>query len=52
VVTPSVVAAVRGCLLTRAQLAQCEARSAAEAERMVLEEFGHCLSQVATAMFK
>ncbi|XP_068460025.1 spexin prohormone 2 isoform X2 [Clinocottus analis] len=51
VITPAVVEATCGCLLAKAEEAEMEARSAAQAERMVLEEFGLCLSQVVKAMF-
>ncbi|XP_059190282.1 spexin prohormone 2 isoform X2 [Centropristis striata] len=52
VITPAVVDAVCGCLLAQAEEAEMEAGSLAQAEHMVLEEFGNCLSQIVKAMFK
>ncbi|XP_044050196.1 spexin prohormone 2 isoform X2 [Siniperca chuatsi] len=52
VITPAVVEAVCGCLLAQAKEAEREARSPAQAEHMVLDEFGHCLTQIVKAMFK
>ncbi|XP_047452805.1 spexin prohormone 2 [Mugil cephalus] len=47
--TSSVVEAVCGCLLTQAER---EAQSLTQAEHRVLEEFGHCLSQIVKTAFK
>ncbi|XP_038563076.1 protein lin-54 homolog isoform X2 [Micropterus salmoides] len=52
VITPAVVEAVCGCLLAQAEGAEREAQSRAQAEHMVLDEFGHCLTQIVMAMFK
>ncbi|XP_029909194.1 spexin prohormone 2 [Myripristis murdjan] len=52
VITPSVVEAVCGCLLSRAQLAERDAATLALAEQAVLEEFGQCLAQISEAIFK
>ncbi|XP_054476673.1 spexin prohormone 2 isoform X2 [Anoplopoma fimbria] len=52
VITPAVVEAACGCLLAKAEEAEKEAQSGAEAEYMVLDEFGHCLTQIVKAMFK
>lgn len=52
VITPAVVEAVCNNLLARAEEAEMEAQSPAQAEHMVLEEFGQCLSYIVTAMFK
>lgn len=52
VITPAVVEAVCGHLLAQAEEAEKEAQSPAQAEHMVLNEFGHCLTQIVKAMFK
>ena len=52
VITPGVVEALCGCMLARAELAEQEGQSPAHAERMVLVEFGHCLTRIVEAMFK
>ncbi|KAF3854171.1 hypothetical protein F7725_022226 [Dissostichus mawsoni] len=52
VITPAVVEAVCGCMLAQAEGAESGALSPPQAERMVLVEFGHCLSQIVKAMFK
>ncbi|XP_039988053.1 spexin prohormone 2 isoform X2 [Xiphias gladius] len=52
VITPVVVEAVCGCLLAQAEEAEREDQSPAQAEHMVLGEFGHCLTQIVKAMFK
>ncbi len=52
VITPAVVEAVCGCLLAQAEEAEREAQSPTQAEHMVLDEFGHCLTQIVKAMFK
>lgn len=52
VVTHAVVDAVCGCLLAQAEEAEREDQSPAQAEHMVLEEFGHCITQIVKAMFK
>ncbi|XP_030588184.1 spexin prohormone 2 [Archocentrus centrarchus] len=52
VITPSVVEGVCYCLMAQAEIAERDTQSFAQAERMVLEEFGCCLSQIAEAMFK
>ncbi|XP_070828043.1 spexin prohormone 2 [Chaetodon trifascialis] len=51
-INPAVVEAVCGCLLVQAQKAERDARSAAQAEHMVLDEFGRCLTQIVNDMFK
>lgn len=51
-ITPAVVEAACGCLLAQAEEAEREAQNHAQAEYMVLEEFGHCLTQIVKAMFK
>ncbi|KAM8892006.1 spexin prohormone 2 [Spinachia spinachia] len=52
VITLGVVEAVCGCLLAKAKEAESEALGGVLAELRVLEEFGHCLTQIATAVFK
>ncbi|XP_051239175.1 spexin prohormone 2 isoform X5 [Dicentrarchus labrax] len=52
VITPAVVEAVCGCLLAQSEEAEGEAQSPSQAEHMVLDEFGHCLTQIVKAMFK
>ncbi|XP_031141191.1 spexin prohormone 2 [Sander lucioperca] len=52
VITPAVVEAVCSCLLAQAEEAEREAHSPRRAEHMVLDEFGHCLTQIVKAMFK
>ncbi|XP_031597006.1 spexin prohormone 2 isoform X2 [Oreochromis aureus] len=52
VITPAILEAVGDCLFAQAEMAERDTRSPAQAEHMVLEEFGHCLSQIAKAMFE
>lgn len=52
VITPAVVEAVCGSLLSQAEEAETEAQSPAQAEHMILDEFGHCLTQIVKAMSK
>uniref|UniRef100_A0A665UZY3 CRC domain-containing protein n=1 Tax=Echeneis naucrates TaxID=173247 RepID=A0A665UZY3_ECHNA len=52
VICPAVVGAVCGCLLAQAEEAERGNLSPIQAELMVLEEFGHCVSQISEAMFK
>ena len=52
VVTSGVVEAVCGCLLVKAEMAERDTRGPVQAEHMVLEEFGRCLSQIVEAMFE
>ncbi|KAG8012273.1 Tesmin, partial [Nibea albiflora] len=52
VITPAVVEAVCGCLLAQAEKAERKAQSPVQAEYMVLDEFGRCLTQIVQAMFK
>ncbi|KAM8750710.1 spexin prohormone 2 isoform 3-T3 [Acanthopagrus schlegelii] len=52
VISPAVVEAVCGCQLARAKEAEREAQSPSQAEHMVLDEFGHCLTQIVVAMFQ
>ncbi|XP_023123190.2 spexin prohormone 2 isoform X2 [Amphiprion ocellaris] len=52
VITPAVVEAVCNNLLAQAEEAEREAPSPTQAEHMVLDEFGQCLSQIVKAMFK
>ena len=51
-VTSGVVEAVCGCLLVKAEMAERDTRGPVQAEHMVLEEFGRCLSQIVEAMFE
>ncbi|XP_049430410.1 protein lin-54 homolog isoform X4 [Epinephelus fuscoguttatus] len=51
-ITSAVVEAACGCLLAQAEEAESEAQSLAQAERMVLVGFSHCLTQIIKAMFK
>lgn len=51
-ITPAVVEAVGDCLFAQAEMAERDTQSPAQAEHMVLCEFGHCLSQIAKAMFE
>lgn len=51
-ISPAVVEAVCGCQLARAKEAEKEAQSPTQAEHMVLDEFGHCLTQIVVAMFQ
>eukprot|EP00064_Thunnus_orientalis_P009628 superscaffoldBa00001234_g9653 len=50
VITPAVVEAVCASLLAQAEEAEMEAQSLAQAEHMILDEFGHCLTQIVKAM--
>ncbi|XP_026166961.1 spexin prohormone 2 [Mastacembelus armatus] len=52
VITHAMVEAVCGSLLAQAEEAEREAQSFIHAEHMVLDEFGHCLTQIVKAMFK
>ncbi|TKS74053.1 Tesmin [Collichthys lucidus] len=52
VITPAVVEAVCGSLLAQAEKAERKAQSPVQAEHMVLDEFGRCLTQIVKAMFK
>ncbi|XP_067444769.1 spexin prohormone 2 isoform X1 [Thunnus thynnus] len=52
VITPAVVEAVCASLLAQAEEAEMEAQSLAQAEHMILDEFGHCLTQIVKAMSK
>nr|XP_046250431.1 spexin prohormone 2 isoform X2 [Scatophagus argus] len=52
VITPAVVEAVCICLLAQAEEAERDVQNLALAERMVLDEFEHCLKQIVKAMFK
>ncbi|XP_030282669.1 spexin prohormone 2 isoform X2 [Sparus aurata] len=52
VISPAVVEAVCGCQLARAKEAEREAQSPSQAEHMVLDEFGHCLTQIVVAIFQ
>ncbi|KAM9754854.1 spexin prohormone 2 isoform 2-T2 [Menidia menidia] len=52
VITPAVLEAACGCLLAQAEEAEREAHAPAVAEQLVLDEFGHCLSQIVKTMFK
>lgn len=51
VITSAVVEAVCGSLLVQAELAENIDMTAAQAERMLLQEFGRCLTQITEAMF-
>ncbi|XP_062856348.1 spexin prohormone 2 [Trichomycterus rosablanca] len=51
-ITPAVVEATCGCLLAQAEEAEKERRSSPHAERMILEEFGQCLSEIISSIFK
>ncbi|XP_050955812.1 spexin prohormone 2 [Labeo rohita] len=51
-ITPDVVEATCGCLLAQAEEAEKEGYTSAHAERMILEEFGQCLTQIVRSMFK
>lgn len=48
VLSMEVIETVRARLLAQAEKAELEARSRAQAERVLLEEFGFCLSQIAS----
>ncbi|XP_073797756.1 spexin prohormone 2 isoform X2 [Danio rerio] len=52
VITRDVVEATCGCLLAQAEEAQKDGHIAAHAERMILEEFGQCLTQIVRSIFK
>ncbi|XP_022539665.2 spexin prohormone 2 [Astyanax mexicanus] len=51
-ITPDVVEATCGCLLAQAEEAERERHTQPHAERMILEEFGQCLTQIVRSMFK
>ncbi|XP_051740635.1 spexin prohormone 2 isoform X2 [Ctenopharyngodon idella] len=51
-ITPDVVEATCGCLLAQAEEAEKEGYISAHAERMILEEFGQCLTQIVRSIFK
>ena len=52
VITPAVVEAVCSSLLAQAEEAEMETQSLVWAEHMILDEFGHCLTQIVKAMSK
>lgn len=52
VITPAVLETVGDCLFDQAEMAERDTQSPAQAEHMVLCEFGRCLSQIANAMFE
>lgn len=51
-ITPAVLEGVGDCLFAQAEMAERDTQSPAQAEHMVLCEFGRCLSQIAKAMFE
>ena len=51
-ITPDVVEATCGCLLAQAEEAEREGHTRPHAERMILEEFGQCLTQIVRSIFK
>lgn len=52
VITESVVEDVCDCLVAQAEMAERDTQSSAQAEHMILDEFGHCVSQIAEVMFE
>ncbi|XP_013770716.1 spexin prohormone 2 isoform X3 [Pundamilia nyererei] len=52
VITPAVLEGVGDCLFAQAEMAERDTQSPAQAEHMVLCEFGRCLSQIAKTMFE
>ncbi|XP_046890397.1 protein lin-54 homolog [Hypomesus transpacificus] len=51
-ITLDVVEATCGCLLAQAEEAEKELYSLTQAERIILEEFGQCLTQIVRSIFK
>ncbi|XP_017578975.1 spexin prohormone 2 isoform X2 [Pygocentrus nattereri] len=51
-ITPDVVEATCGCLLAQAEEAEREGHTRPHAERLILEEFGQCLTQIVRSIFK
>ncbi|XP_062403761.1 spexin prohormone 2 isoform X2 [Sardina pilchardus] len=51
-ITPDVVEATCGCLLAQAEEAEREGCTLSQAEQMILEEFGQCLTQIVQSIFK
>ncbi|XP_065154097.2 spexin prohormone 2 [Paramisgurnus dabryanus] len=51
-ITPEVVEATCSCLLTRAEEAEKEGYILLHAEKMILEEFGQCMTQIVQSIFK
>ncbi|XP_063053032.1 spexin prohormone 2 [Engraulis encrasicolus] len=51
-ITSDVVEATCGCLLVQAEEAEKEGCTLSQAERMILEEFGQCLTQIAQSIFR
>lgn len=51
-ITPAVLEGVGDCLFAQAEMAERDIKSPAQAEHMVLCEFGRCLSQIAKTMFE
>ncbi|KAL7862773.1 hypothetical protein SRHO_G00117570 [Serrasalmus rhombeus] len=51
-ITSDVVEATCGCLLAQAEEAEREGHTRPHAERLILEEFGQCLTQIVRSIFK
>ncbi|XP_012695511.2 spexin prohormone 2 isoform X1 [Clupea harengus] len=51
-ITLDVVEATCGCLLAQAEEAEKEGCTLSQAEQMILEEFGQCLTQIVQSIFK
>ncbi|CAB1323369.1 unnamed protein product [Coregonus sp. 'balchen'] len=51
-ITLDVVEATCGCLLAQAEEAEKEGYMLCQAEKMILEEFGQCLTQIVRSIFK
>ncbi|XP_019912239.1 spexin prohormone 2 [Esox lucius] len=51
-ITLDVVEATCGCLLAQAEEAEKEGYTLRQAEKMILEEFGQCLTQIVLSIFK
>ncbi|XP_056595729.1 spexin prohormone 2 [Triplophysa dalaica] len=51
-ITPDVVGATCGCLLAKAEDAEKEGYILPHAEKMILEEFGQCMTQIVQSIFK
>lgn len=51
-ITLDVVEATCGCLLAQAEEAEKEGYTLCQAEKMILEEFGQCLTQIVRSIFK
>ncbi|KAG5273419.1 hypothetical protein AALO_G00151120 [Alosa alosa] len=51
-ITLDVVEATCGCLLAQAEEAEKEGCTLSQAEQMILEEFGQCLTQIEQSIFK